>query len=296
MTVFNPKTYRKKPRADMFLPGWVNALGIFLDAVAFVFLIAFVVTQTWYFLIGVLFSCGLGIAANLCWKNQAEGAITPTMGNDAIDLHNVLCNSFGFGGNDSSLVLTKQKPNAVAEKTEYEVEVAADIEVTSSEALSELREFISPMESRRMGKLLKAAHLSSLRALREAGLDRPDAIVTATARGMLETSMQFLDDMLANGEELLKPTLFMQSTHNTLSSAIAIRIKCHGYNITYSQGEESLQWAMRDAERLIRTGKAESVLVGLFDETTPVVEEFARRANREVPRSLYARSIVLRRK
>ena len=113
---------------------------------------------------------------------------------------------------------------------------------------------------------------------------------------MLETSMQFLDDMLANGEELLKPTLFMQSTHNTLSSAIAIRAKCHGYNITYSQGEESLQWAMRDAERLIRTGKAESVLVGSFDETTPLFEEFARRADQDIPQSLYARSIVLRRK
>jgi 3-oxoacyl-(acyl-carrier-protein) synthase len=113
---------------------------------------------------------------------------------------------------------------------------------------------------------------------------------------MLETSMQFLDDMLANGEELLKPTLFMQSTHNTLSSAIAIRMKCHGYNTTYSQGEESLQWAMRDAERLIRTGKAESVLVGMYDETTPLFDEFAKRAGRTLSPSLYARSIVLVRK
>ena len=234
--------------------------------------------------------------ANLCWKNQTEGAITPTMGNDAIELQNVLCNSFGFGGNDSSLVLTKQKPRTEINDANYEVEVAADVEITSTEELTALREFISPMESRRMGKLLKAAHLSSLRALKEAAIECPDAIVTATARGMLETSMQFLDDMLANGEELLKPTLFMQSTHNTLSSAIAIRAKCHGYNRTYSQGEESLQWAMRDAERLIRTGKAESVLVGSFDETTPLFEEFARRADQDIPQSLYARSIVLRRK
>ncbi len=236
------------------------------------------------------------IPANLCWKNQAEGAITPTMGNDNIDLQRVLCNSFGFGGNDSSLVLTKQRPNCVSDAAEYDVAVAADVEITSADDLSQLREFISPMESRRMGKLLKAAHLSSLRALKEAGIECPDAIVTATARGMLETSMQFLDDMLANGEELLKPTLFMQSTHNTLSSAIAIRMKCHGYNTTYSQGEESLQWAMRDAERLIRTGKAESVLVGMYDETTPLFDEFAKRAGRTLSPSLYARSIVLVRK
>ena len=153
---------------------------------------------------------------------------------------------------------------SIANEKEYTSTVIADVEITSKEELAELREFVSPMESRRMGKLMKAAHLASLRALKEAGMESPDAIVTATARGMLETSTQFLEEMLANGEELLKPTLFMQSTQNTLSSAIAIRTKCHGYNITYSQGEESMKWAMRDAERLIATGKAKSVLVGLF--------------------------------
>jgi 3-oxoacyl-(acyl-carrier-protein) synthase len=235
--------------------------------------------------------------ANLGWSEAQEGVIIPTRGREGVDLRNVICNSFGFGGNDSSMVLSKEPRTAgVPSAEEYEVKVASDVEITSAESLSELREFISPMESRRMGKLMKAAHLSSLRALQQAGIECPDAIVTATARGMLETSMQFLDDMLANGEELLKPTLFMQSTHNTLSSAIAIRAKCHGYNTTYSQGEESLQWAMRDAERLIATGKAASVLVGLYDESTPTFSELAERSGRERPQDLYARSIVLVRK
>lgn len=235
--------------------------------------------------------------ANLGWSEAQEGVIIPTRGREGVDLRNVICNSFGFGGNDSSMVLSKEPKTAGAPSAEeYEVKVASDVEITSTESLSELREFISPMESRRMGKLMKAAHLSSLRALQQAGIECPDAIVTATARGMLETSMQFLDDMLANGEELLKPTLFMQSTHNTLSSAIAIRAKCHGYNTTYSQGEESLQWAMRDAERLIATGKAASVLVGLYDESTPTFSELAERSGRERPQDLYARSIVLVRK
>lgn len=235
--------------------------------------------------------------ANLGWSEAQDGVIIPTRGREGVDLRNVICNSFGFGGNDSSMVLSKEPKTAgVPSAEEYEVKVASDVEITSTESLSELREFISPMESRRMGKLMKAAHLSSLRALQQAGIECPDAIVTATARGMLETSMQFLDDMLANGEELLKPTLFMQSTHNTLSSAIAIRAKCHGYNTTYSQGEESLQWAMRDAERLIATGKAASVLVGLYDESTPTFSELAERSGRERPQDLYARSIVLVRK
>ena len=129
--------------------------------------------------------------------------------------------------------------------------------------------------------------------MRNAGIECPDAIITATSRGMLEISLQFLDDITVFGEELLKPTLFMQSTHNTLSSAIAIRTKCHGYNTTYSHGDESFKWAMRDAERLIQTGKASTVLVGSFDESTPSFSMIAQRSGEPVPQEIYAKAIVL---
>lgn len=236
------------------------------------------------------------IPANLGWKNQIEGGITPTTGADGVHLDNILCNSFGFGGNDSSLIISREPCCQDAAKTQYEWEIAAEQSVGPEDDLSALREFVPPMELRRMGRLMKAAQLSALRALAQAGLERPDAIITATSRGMLELSQQFLADIYNNGEELLKPTLFMQSTHNTLGSAIAIRTKCHGYNTTYSQGDQSEQWAMEDAKRLIITGKAETVLVGSYDECTPVMAEFARRAGVAVPPELYARTVILKRK
>lgn len=232
--------------------------------------------------------------ANLGWKNKIEGGIVPTLGNDNIVLENVICNSFGFGGNDSSMVISKSAPVSVEENTpEYSYKIVAEEVVTDVEVLKELKEFVSPMESRRMGKLMKAAHLTSLRALKKAGIECPDAIITATSRGMLEISLQFLDDITAFGEELLKPTLFMQSTHNTLSSAIAIRTKCHGYNTTYSHGDESFEWAMRDAVRLIQTGKVNSVLVGSFDESTTSFSMIAERSGEEKPQDIFAKAIVL---
>ena len=232
--------------------------------------------------------------ANLGWKNKIEGGIVPTLGNDNIVLENVICNSFGFGGNDSSMVISKSAPVSVEENTpEYSYKIVAEEVVTDVEVLKELKEFVSPMESRRMGKLMKASHLTSLRALKKAGIECPDAIITATSRGMLEISLQFLDDITAFGEELLKPTLFMQSTHNTLSSAIAIRTKCHGYNTTYSHGDESFEWAMRDAVRLIQTGKVNSVLVGSFDESTPSFSMIAERSGEEKPQDIFAKAIVL---
>ena len=231
---------------------------------------------------------------NLGWKNIIEGGIVPTMGNDNIVLENVICNSFGFGGNDSSMVISKSEPVSYDENTyTYSYRIAAEEVVTDVEVLKELKEFVSPMESRRMGKLMKAAHLTSLRALKNAGIECPDAIITATSRGMLEISLQFLDDITAFGEELLKPTLFMQSTHNTLSSAIAIRTKCHGYNTTYSHGDKSFEWAMRDAERLLQTGKVNSVLVGSFDESTPSFSMIAERAGDKAPQEIFAKAIVL---
>ena len=70
MTVFNPNECSTKPRADMFLPGWLNGFGIFLDIVAVALLVAMFITQTWALAIGFVIAGLLGVAATLCWKNQ----------------------------------------------------------------------------------------------------------------------------------------------------------------------------------------------------------------------------------
>ena len=239
------------------------------------------------------------VPENHGWKEQDEECIAPFVTskciNPEIKISNVLCNSFGFGGNDSALVIstTPDSPHHTSPKEDFEPQTIAESAIDNVEQLGELREFVSAGEARRMSKLMKAATITSLKALRAAGIETPDAIITATAYGMLETSEKFLVDMLENSEETLSPTLFMQSTHNTLSSAIAIRTKCHGYNMTYSQGADSLEWALRDARRLIETGKAKTILVGCHDEATPMFQEFCRRLGKPVPPEIYSRSIVL---
>ena len=240
--------------------------------------------------------------ANYGWNASEEGGIVPTMGSKDVVLDNVMCNSFGFGGNDSSIILTRNRQYGTGtgpqcRSTDCDgIIVAAEELVSSRDELPALKEFIPPMESRRMGKLMKAAMLASLRALKKAGLAMPDAIVTATSRGMLETSQQFMMELEANDEEQLKPTLFMQSTHNTVGSAIAIHTGCHGYNITYSQGDESEEWAMLDAGRLITRKDIASVLVCSFDESTPIFDSLSERSGEPVPDGLKARSIILVRK
>ena len=114
-----------------------------------------------------------------------------------------------------------------------------------------------------------------------AGIEKPDAIITGTMYGCLEYSELLLNQMKDEGESMLKPTYFMQSTHNTIGSNIAIKTQCHGYNVTYTQGKDSLSWAVRDAEMLIKEGKARTVLVGCHDESTHLFNSLLKRDGAE---------------
>lgn len=132
----------------------------------------------------------------------------------------------------------------------------------------QFKDFISPIKSRRMGNLMKRAIAVSLSAMKEAGVDNPDAIITGTGLGCIENTELFLREMTDKGEELLSPTPFMQSTHNTISSGIAIFTQCHSYNCTYSQDDISFESALLDSYLMIASGEAKTVLAGTHDEAT----------------------------
>ena len=242
------------------------------------------------------------VPGNYGWENITQDCIIPAKYTAGKELHHILCNSFGFGGNDSSLIITDTEfaqcstPKGARAKCENEVTmvVSAESELTQEDELKELRQYISPMESRRMCKLMKAAFLTSMRAMETANITKPDAIIIATQYGMLENGKKILDDIDQQGEESVSPTLFMQTTHNTLAGSLAIHLGCHGYNITYSQGEDSLQWAMRDAQRLINEGKAKTVLVGLHDMLPPTFKDFLESQGDKVPFDLYSKSIIVK--
>lgn len=134
------------------------------------------------------------------------------------------------------------------------------------------RNFIHPAEARRMSKILKRTVCTAVSVMNGSGIDNPDAIVTGTGAGCMENSEKFLIDLSHYGENCLKPTLFMQSTHNTISSLIAIIMKCHGYNNTYSHKGISFESALFDAWLQIKGDRIRSALVGAHDEITPFMD------------------------
>ena len=130
------------------------------------------------------------------------------------------------------------------------------------------RDYMAANEARRMGGLMKRALVTTLKVLKDTGIEHPDAIITGTCLGSLDYTERILDGMAENGEEALSPTYFMQSTHNTVGSALAIYTKTHGYNTTYSHGSISFDLTVQDAWMQMQLGKIKTALVGGHDEMT----------------------------
>jgi len=177
-----------------------------------------------------------------------------------------MCNSFGFGGNDSSIIISSEPTGSWKAMPKPGITMAVGNEIDEEDRLREIQQYVQPMQVRRMGRILKASVITSMELLKEYGLERPDAIICCTQLGMLENGEQFMTDIKKYGEDIPKPALFMQSTYNTVASNLAILTGCHGYNITYA--DSNMDTALMDARMLIEEGVAETVLVGQHDETT----------------------------
>ena len=129
--------------------------------------------------------------------------------------------------------------------------------------------YISPMVARRMGKLFKRAIATAVDVMDKGKMEQVDAIITGTGLGCIEHTEKFLNAMLDNDEECLPPTHFMQSTHNTISSQIALHLKCHGYNCTYSHRGTSFDNSLLDALTQMHLGDIHSAMVCGHEEMTP---------------------------
>jgi 3-oxoacyl-(acyl-carrier-protein) synthase len=130
--------------------------------------------------------------------------------------------------------------------------------------------YIDPKQLRRMSRIIKMGVAAGSMALKEAGVTAPNGIITGTSYGCLEDTGIFLNKLIENKEHALNPTPFIQSTHNTIGSQIALLLQCQGYNQTYTQGAFSFESALLDALLELHESPGQSLLVGGVDEITAV--------------------------
>src|SRR5688572_7568534 len=141
----------------------------------------------------------------------------------------------------------------------------------------EYNKFIDPKQLRRMSRIIRMGVAAGSMALKQAGITVPNGIITGTAYGCLEDTGIFLGKMIDNKEHALNPTPFIQSTHNTIGSQIALLLQCQGYNQTYTQGAFSFESSLLDALLELKDSPLQSLLVGGVDEITPVSHALQKR-------------------
>ena len=241
------------------------------------------------------------LPVNLRFHDAGE-CLTPVHEPTAKSLHYVLSNAFGFGGNDSALLfandecgmrneelLTNKSSLLTPHSSLKKVYLLSAAQISAQEPLCEAwkenpvaltepltrsreadyKQFIPPLEARRMGRILKRAIATANTAMNDAGLGTPEAIVTGTGLGCIENTEIFLDALCREGEDQMMPTRFMSSTHNTMSSIVAINLQAHGYNATYAHNTVSFQSALMDALLQLRRGAIGNAMVCAHDEMTP---------------------------
>ena len=130
------------------------------------------------------------------------------------------------------------------------------------------KNYINPSLLRRMSRMIKMGITAAKICLANAGVEKPGAIITGTGLGCIEDTEKFIHSIIENNEELLTPTPFIQSTHNTVGGQIALLLNCHEYNFTYVHRGISFESALSDASMLLQENSADTVLVGGIDELT----------------------------
>ncbi len=164
-----------------------------------------------------------------------------------------------------------QSSKAISAQPTFEKDFPIEVVIPPSKRMTaiepEYKQFILPMKLRRMSRVVKMGVATTLECLKEAGIEKPEAIITCTGWGCLTDTFKFLEEIGAKQEQTLSPATFIQSTHNTVGGQIALLLECQAYNSVYVNDSSSFEHGLLDALLLLEEGK-DFVLVGGLDELT----------------------------
>ena len=121
--------------------------------------------------------------------------------------------------------------------------------VTDRDVVTDIKQLIPDAGlRRRMSKVIKMAVATAIETIGGVEeIDSLDGIITATGWGCLTDSERFLRNIIADKEQLLNPTPFIQSTFNTVGGQIALLRHNHCYNVTFVNRSHSFEDALLDA-------------------------------------------------
>ncbi len=250
-------------------------------------------------------SC-LAVSKDLIPANTNLQKVDPTLGltpqkkpKDS-PINVVLSNSFGFGGNNGSLIIAEPetclspgtKQNKIKLKTKTKTKFAIHgyscltgggdtnstlqkikegTTVAGRAELETISKKLPPRLIRRLKRLPRMALSLASQAHEHCGAERhtPHSIFMGTGWGALSETYDFLTRLTESGEQFPSPTDFVGSVHNASASQIAIMFGSTGPNITTGGGDYSFEQAVLAAELMMDKSPAPALLLGA-DEGHPV--------------------------
>lgn len=158
-------------------------------------------------------------------------------------------------------------PQKTFDNAEFLPEIKAFHENILNCVVPDFKEYINPIQLRRLSSLLRTGLSAAIICLRNAGIVVPDGIVTATGYGSLKETELYMNELLSRNESQLTPTYFMQGTYNALAGLVALTVKCMGYNNTFVSKGFAFENALQDVLLQLNENPASHYLVGGYDET-----------------------------
>ncbi len=197
----------------------------------------------------------------------------------------VLSNSFGFGGNNGSLVIgasgafSGQKfPQACrtfaihgysclsgAGSTAATIDrINNGVSVAGMADLRQISENLPSKLIRRLKRLPRMTLSLAVMAHKDSERDAftPGSVFMGTGWGALSETHDFLERLSSSEEQFPSPTDFVGSVHNGPASQVAIMFGATGPNITASGGDYSFEQALLAADLMYQDEERPTLIVG----------------------------------
>ncbi len=135
--------------------------------------------------------------------------------------------------------------------------------------------FVPKRALRRVDPFARMALLSAHLSVADADITMDDpsrlGVVFGSGHGSVQTTFQFLDGIIEDGDQGASPTHFANSVHNALASQTSIFLKASGPCSTITCFNHSVSQVLFTAQTWLEQGAADYVLAGFGDEYCDVL-------------------------